>query len=200
MIIAYLKCPYNQMQLHKDHLKMLRRKHKVKGEVKWSKVSNSRFHYYSDLVDYFFSNDLSFRAVIVNKEKIVAADDTDLYNTFYFKMYYQLLHHKMDMSHNYNVYIDIKDTRSVTKLHKLKEILQWNSSIRNFQFIRSHESSFMQLTDLIMGALNYHLRGLQGSSAKSKIVQKLMVRNERPLNRSTPKYEDKFNLFFIELK
>lgn len=36
--------------------------------------------------------------------------------------------------------------------------MEYNSSIGRFQFIRSHESVFIQLADVLMGAINYNLR------------------------------------------
>ena len=92
MIISYVSCAYNQLQLHKDHLKMLKAKHKIKGEVKWSSVSDSQYQYYADIIDYFFSTDMNFRAVIIDKSQIDENRADFTYNDFYFRMYYQLLH------------------------------------------------------------------------------------------------------------
>ncbi|MEQ8623605.1 MAG: DUF3800 domain-containing protein [Vicingaceae bacterium] len=200
MMIAYVSTAYNQMKQHKAHLKMLKFKHKIKGEIKWSSVSSSEYEYYADLIDYFFSCDLNFRSVIVKKSQIDESRDGFTFNDFYFKMYYQLLHHKINQQYSYNVYLDIKDTISHKKLKKLKEILKYNASIRNFQFIHSHESSFMQLTDLIMGAINYKLRGKNKVIAKNKLIEKIESHCSTPINESTPKNENKFNLFHIDLK
>lgn len=200
MMIAYISSAYNQLDQHKEHLKLIKAKHKVKGEIKWSNVSGGQYPFYADLIEYFFATDLNFRSVIVRKSQI---DDTRpgfTYDDFYFMMYYQLLHHKIDMEHTYNIYFDIKDTISHKKLAKLKEILKYNASIRSFQFIHSYESSFMQLTDLIMGAINYKLRGENKVTAKNKVIEKIEAHCRVPLNQSTPKSESKFNLFHIDLK
>jgi hypothetical protein len=199
MLIAYVSTAYNQLRQHKDHIKMLKAKHKIKGEIKWSNVSGAKYPFYAELIEYFFSTDLNFRAVIVDKSQIDDSREDYTYNDFYFKMYYQLLHHKINMEYSYNIYFDVKDTCSHSKLHKLKDILKWNASIRSFQFIRSHESTLMQLTDLIMGAINYRLRGENKVTAKNKLIEKIESHSKVPLTRSTPKYEDKFNLFFIAL-
>ena len=200
MLIAYVSSAYNQLTQHKEHLKMLKAKYKVKGEFKWSNVSASKYQYYAEIIDYFFSTDLNFRAVIVDKNKIDENRPEFTYDDFYFRMYYQLLHHKINLEYNYNIYLDIKDTRSNKKLHKLKDILKWNASIRSFQFIRSHESSLMQITDLIKGAINYKLRGESKVIAKTKLIEKIESHCKTPITKSTPKNADKFNLFFIDLK
>jgi hypothetical protein len=200
MMIAYISVGYNQMKQHKEQLKAIRAKHKVKGEIKWSNVSGGMYPYYADLIDYFFSNDLNFRSVIVNKSHIDESKRAFTYDDFYFRMYYQLIHHKIDQGNTYNIYFDIKDTRSHKKLEKLKDMLKWNASIRNFQFMRSHESSFMQLADLIMGAINYKLRGDDKVIAKNRLIEKIESHCKVPITQSTSKAADKFNLFFIDLK
>lgn len=200
MMIAYVSSAFNQLKQHKEAIKNIKAKHKIKGEIKWSNVSGGAYPFYADLVDYFFSTDLNFRSIIVDKSKIDENPFGITYDEFYFRMYYQLIHHKVNQSYNYNIYLDIKDTRSHKKLQKLKEILQYNASIRNCQFIRSHESSLMQLTDLIMGAINYKLRGNNKVIAKNKLIEKIESHCKVPITQSTPKMVDKFNLFFIDLK
>lgn len=199
-MLAYISVAYNQIKIHKEGLKAIRARHKAKGEIKWAKACEGNYHYYADLIDYFFSNDINFRSVIIKKDQIDKSNPDFNYNDFYFKMYYQLIHHKTSLEYNYNIYLDIKDTRSNKKLAKLKDVLKWNTSIRGFQFIRSHESSFMQLADLIMGAINYKLRGENKVTAKNKLIERIEQHCNRPITQSTPKADGKFNLFFIDLK
>jgi len=200
MIISYVSSAYNQIEQHKDYIKLLRAKHKIKGEIKWNSVSSSQYPFFADVVDYFFSTDLNFRAIIVEKDQINENRPGFHYDDFYFKMYYQLIHHKINMSYNYNIYLDVKDTISNEKLATLKDILKWNASIRSFQFIRSYESPLMQMADLLMGAINYKLRGLNKVKAKIKLIKKIEESSKLPLTNTTPKNKDKFNLFFIDLK
>lgn len=201
MIVAYVSSAWNQVKIHSKHIMMLREEFKYKGEIKWSKLSESNYPFYSALIDYFFATDLNFRAVIVDKSKIENDKYGFTYNDFYFRMYYQLLHHKIDMEHTYNIYLDIKDTCSNHKVKKLNEVLNVNyNNIRNLQFIHSYESVLLQLSDVIMGAINYYLRGNNTVIAKMKLIEKIREHTKRPLDLSTPKSSNKFNLFFIELK
>ncbi len=200
MIIAYVSCAYPQIKQHKEHIKLLRAKHKFKGEIKWSNVSKSQYPFYADVIDYFFATDLRFRAVVVDKRMIDETRAEYTYNDFYFRMYYQLLYHKMKPDFTYNLYLDIKDTNSQDKLVKLCDILNNSSNIRNIQFIKSYESYLMQMADLMMGAINYHIRGLHQVIAKNKLVEKIQSHTQINLNRSTRKDERKFNLFYIELQ
>ncbi|WKZ69979.1 MAG: DUF3800 domain-containing protein [Melioribacteraceae bacterium] len=201
MLLSYVSIPYHQLKIHKEYLKDLKERHNFYSEIKWSKVSHSKQEFYLELVDYFFSTDILFRAVVVEKNKIRNhAFDQD-YNTFYYKMYYQLIHHKIDMSANYNIYLDIKDDLSRLKIRKLKEILNYNYGvIRNLQSIHSKESIFMQLTDFLMGAVNYRLRGLSKVTTKIHIIEKIEKECGHSLCIPTLPSEQKFNLFFIDLK
>lgn len=200
MIIAYISTPYNQLKQHKSAISDLKKEHRFKGEIKWSNVSNAKYPFYNALIEYFFATDLYFRAIIIKKEQIQNNKFGSTYDDFYFKMYYQLLHHKLNMEYTYNVYIDIKDTKSHKKIKKLKEILSYNAAIRNLQAIHSYEVNLMQLTDLIMGAINYRLRDLNKVIAKNNIIRKIEAECNGSLDKSTPLDEHKFNRFFIDLK
>ena len=90
-------------------------------------------------------------------------------------------------------------------LERLRKIMEYNSSIGRFQFIRSHESVFIQLADVLMGAINYNLRYEKGEvegrvRAKMKLIEKIKKHSNISLNTTTPKFRKKFNLFFIALK
>jgi hypothetical protein len=112
-------------------------------------------------------------------------------------MYYNLLNHELNNLYTYNVYLDIKDTLSASKVNKLKNVLNTKSGIfRNVQNIRSHESILMQLADFLMGAVSYlHNDNLQQNQAKVQLIEKI-----RHLSNDTlfgTNCSDKFNLFFI---
>ncbi len=101
--------------------------------------------------------------------------------------------------------MDIKDTCSSNKLERLKKIMENNSSIRTLQFIRSHESVFVQLADVLMGAINYNLRlekgDVQGTmKAKLSLIEKIKKDSDISLNSSTSLSGSKSNTFFISLK
>lgn len=201
MLLGYVCVPYQQLSLHKEQIEAIKAKHHFYGEIKWSKVSKSQHLFYQDIVEYFFASDLAFRAIVVKKDQIIAAYEGETYDTFYYRMYYQLIHHKLDMTKRYNIYLDIKDNLSAKKVRKLKDILQTQYGvIHNLQNIRSHESVMMQIADLLMGAINYHLRGDGKMLAKNKLIQRIQQLSNHSLQSSTAKDEDKMNLFFIELR
>jgi len=201
MLIGYISSAYNQIKIHSENIRQLKTKHRIPYELKWNNLSKSGYHLYSDLIDYFFATDLEYRAIVIDKTQIKHNVFQQNHDDFYYKMYFQLLNKKIDQKHNYNVYIDIKDTRSSKKVNGLKNFLNINYlAIRNLQNIRSYESELMQLTDIITGALSYHLRGLNKVIAKNKIIEKIQQHSNLTLNHSTSKNRTKFNLFFIDLK
>lgn len=200
MLISYVSCAYPQIKIHKTYFKQLREKYKFAGEVKWVGVSKKMNHFYMELLDYFFATDLAFRSIIVRKDQIDQGVPDFTYNNFYFNMYHELICHKLNPEYTYNIFLDIKDTRSQSKLHTLNKALNIHGNIRRIQFIKSHESFLMQLADLMMGAINYYLRGEDKVIAKNNIVKKIQAHSAIDLKESTSKSAEKFNLYHIDLK
>jgi hypothetical protein len=207
MLLSYVGIPYNKVHVLKEALYNIKLEHDFKSEIKWTNIYAGKERFYFDLIDFFFSTDLIFRALVIQKEKIDNANYNDDFDEFYYRMYYQLLYHKINMEHNYNIYLDIKDTLSAYKTRKLKDILKIDyTSIRNIQNIQSKESIFMQLADFFMGAINYKLnvpdedKTGRVSKLKIKLIERIEKASGHTLDRSTSKSRDKFNLFFIELK
>lgn len=200
MFFGSVSSAYNQVKIHTNYIKELKKKHNFYAEIKWTGVSKSKVHFYMDLVDYFFATDLKFRAVGVEKAKINIEAFNKSYDDFYYTMYYYLLNHNINSLYSYNVYLDIKDTLSANKVNKLKEILNTKFGVfRNVQNIRSHESILMQLTDFMMGAISYlHNDEKKINPAKVQIIEKITHHSNDCLLKTN--YSNKLNLFFIELR
>lgn len=205
MLLSYISIAYPQIRLAKEEIKAIKRKFNYTEELKWTNVHSATYKVYAELVDWFFMNDLEFRGVVVDKSQIDEKRADYSFNDFYFRMYFQLLHTKVDFQNRYNVFLDIKDTCSGEKLEKMKKIMSYNSSIGTLQFIPSRESVFIQLADVLMGAINYNLRIQKGDVkgnviAKLKLIEKIKRHSNISLNTTTPLSRNKFNLFFITLK
>ena len=205
MLLSYISIAYPQIRLAKEEIKAIKRKFNYTEELKWTNVHSATYKVYAELVDWFFMNDLEFRAVVVDKSQIDEKRADYSFNDFYFRMYFQLLHTKVDFQNRYNVFLDIKDTCSGEKLEKMKKIMSYKSSIGTLQFIPSRESVFIQLADVLMGAINYNLRIQKGDVkgnviAKLKLIEKIKRHSNISLNTTTPLSRNKFNLFFITLK
>ena len=107
------------------------------------------------------------------------------------------------MRYDVNVFIDIKDTNSILKVNKLKNILEnWKQSpkhIKNIQQIRSHENSIMQLADLLIGAVAYKNRSFESSLARIRLSNLISNRAKHELTTNTKYNAIKFNIFKMEL-
>lgn len=188
-----------------DRIKEIKKKYGYSNdfEIKWNKVSEGKINMYLDLVDYFFDDDdLHFRALVVpNKKELDHEAFNQTHDTFYYKMYFDLLKVILEPSCAYNIYIDIKDTQSQSKVEKLQDVLRndqydfQNQIIKKVQQVQSHEVALMQITDLLIGAIGYLHRGLNTSTGKLKIIERMKQRSGYSLLKSTLYKEDKVNIF-----
>ena len=116
-------------------------------------------------------------------------------------MYYYLLNSNINTQYAYNVYLDIKDTLSVFKVRKLYDILNAKYGVfRNIQNIRSHESVLLQLADFLLGAVAYNANNTdKANEAKKMIIEKIKKHKRGDIDLDDEKYNNKVNLYFIEL-
>lgn len=172
-------------------------------EIKWNKVSKGKLEFYMDVINYFFDNsDLHFRVLVVpNKSELKHEEFGHSHDTFYYKMYFNLLKTLFEPDCEYNIYIDIKDTRGQKKVEKLHEVLCNNhydfnrELIKKVQQVRSEEVELVALADLLIGAMSYLHRGKTTSEAKLKLIERIKERSKYNLMASTLYRENKFNIF-----
>lgn len=169
MLFGAVWCPQEEIGRNTLAIRKLKEIHRSRGELKWSKVSASRESFFLAMIDLFFSTPgLNFRCLIVNdKEKLDHAYyNRGSHNSFYYKMYYYLLRNIISDMNQYDIYLDIKDTRSQMKIDFLREVLcnSFNDFdqrvIRKIQHVRSREVELLQLADFLMGAIAYKNRNL----------------------------------------
>ncbi len=172
-------------------------------ELKWGKVSPARLDYYSAVLDWFWNApDVHFRALIVpDKSTLNHAKPERTHDEWYYKIYFDLLKVIVDPRQQYEIYLDIKDTRGAARVGKLHEALcnsQYDfarSIIQKIQLVRSHEIELLQLADFLIGLLAYANRNLATNEAKVRLVECLRSRTHYSLTHSTLLRENKVNLF-----
>ena len=159
-----------------------------------------------DTLSFFDDDDLHFRAIIIpDKSKLNHAAFHQTHDEWYYKMYFNMIKTILSPQDKYNIYLDIKDTKSKTKIKKLTEVLSNNmydfsrQIITNMQVIRSHEVEIMQIVDILIGAVAYISRDLHSVNAKNEIISLIKERSGYSLVRNTPPREDKFNVFHLQL-
>ncbi len=219
MVIGAVYCPIEKKEEIFERLYSFKLKHnlipknkkndnenRTYYELKWNKVSKSKIEYYKDVINYFFDDDdLQFRVLVVsNKSAIDYEKFNHTHDTFYYKMYFGMLKAILNPENSHHIYIDIKDTRSKEKVHKLEQVLRNDKYdyskeiIKKVQQVRSHEVEILQLTDLLVGATAYVNRGLANSKAKDGLVSLIKRRSKYSLTKSTLLKERKFNVFIWE--
>ncbi|MCK5131580.1 MAG: DUF3800 domain-containing protein [Candidatus Sabulitectum sp.] len=204
MVLGALWCSTSSASKFNTEIAAIKAKHNLTRyfEIKWTKVSQSKLNFYIDLLDYFFDNtSLGFRGWVIPDKSILRHDDfNQTHDDWYYKMYFYLIRNIIDTRCTYNIYLDIKDTRSREKLQKLDEVIRnahydfSRGIINRIQHVHSHDINLLQLADLLIGALSYHCRQLKGSSAKLVLIRKIKERTGFTLNSNTLPSERKFNL------
>jgi hypothetical protein len=205
MVLGAVTCPIEKVAEIAGRLRELKQEHCLPAtfEIKWTKVSPAKREFYRAVLDYFFDDDdLSFRALIVpSKSKLDHPGFGQTHDDFYFKMYFDMLKVLLDPASKYNIYLDIKDTRSAQKTRKLHEVLS-NSAydfrreiVKRIELVRSEHVQQVQLADLLIGAVSYANRGLLSNSGKVELVHRMRERSHYTLTKSTLLRSRKVNLF-----
>lgn len=205
MILGAIRTNAAEARSISKRIKAIKVKHSLSPsfEVKWTKVSPAKIDFYLDLISYFFEEqNLHFRALIVpDKTKLCHSYYNHDHDTWYYKMYFELLKVMLNPHDRYRIYLDIKDTRSGQKTKKLHEILSNNNYdfkrqiIERIQNVHSHEIECIQLADLLIGTVLSANRSLPTNPAKDLLVQKMRELSGYCLTRTTLMREKKVNLF-----
>lgn len=205
MVIGGLSCPKDKTEFINKAIREIKKRNGVYefAEIKWTKVSESKYKMYEELVDLFFDSAfLNFRAVVALNKSRLDYDTFHLsHDDWYQRIYYLTLREMMDIGYGYYVYADIKDTKGSQKIEQLKQVLNnvvgyfYDETVKNIQLVRSDQIQLLQLADLLIGAVCYANRGLKGNSAKLKIINHIEEKCGRSLNKTTPKVESKVNIF-----
>ncbi|NCC74268.1 MAG: DUF3800 domain-containing protein [Sphingobacteriia bacterium] len=188
----------------KLRLNAIKESYCVKGELKWNKVSPAYLDLYKDVVEFFFSTDeLRFRVILIESMTVdnYRFNDQDAELGFY-KFYYQLLHHWIFDFNSYDIFLDLKVNRDKGRLKKLKEVLHHSnltSEISNVQALPSNQSLGIQLADVLTGLVAAKFNQKIKSEAKQALLNLAQSKSKTKLA-PTPKWEEKLNVFKINLK
>ncbi len=213
MVLGGIICEKSDRNIIKKDILNIKKRYGIsaRSEIKWNKVSPSKLEYYKELVNYFFDNDnLRLRAVVIDKSQLNHKLFNQTHDDWYYKMYYYLLINLVEPKQENYIYLDIKDTKSSSKVEGLKKYLSFKlmdydfNVIKNIQSINSQESTIMQLADLLIGAIGYRNRKVYDNEdcswAKKELMMHVINRSGYSLTKNTMLSEKKFNLFCINLR
>lgn len=205
MVLGAISCPKSQVRLVSHRIGEIKLAYGLSKsfEIKWTKASPAKSSFYLDLVNFFFDEPgLQFRGLLIpDKSQLDHKRFNQSHDDWYYKMCFRLLDPIISPENAYEIYLDIKDTRSEAKRAKLERYLRTSNRdgsqtiVRRVQQIRSHESSLMQISDLLIGAIGYHARRETSNQAKLAIIKLIRQRGKLTLDRSTWMGATKFNLF-----
>ena len=208
MVLGGIWCPKSKVKIITKNIYLIKEKYGLSkfSELKWTKVSPSKIDMYKEIINYFFEEkDLHFRCLVIkDKSQLKHKEFNQNHDDWYYKMYYYMIINIINPYEEYNIYLDIKDTQSADKAKKLQDILA-NSihdfdckKIKKVQNIRSYESSILQITDILIGAVGYYMRNQEGSHTKLELMNLIKSKSNYSWEKNTLYKEDKFNMFFWE--
>ena len=150
-----------------------------KTELKWNRVTTKYINLYKEIIDIYINNDVNFRTISIDSSKLNLKKYHNANPELgFYKFYYQLLNHWLNDKDKFMIYTDIKTYSDPNVLNNLKRCLnnkEHLNSVEKIYAIESHESVFLQLEDILMGATAYKKNyGYNGkSNAKVELVKYL---------------------------
>ena len=189
----------------KNDINKLKKKYNlnIKAELKWNRVTKRYLNLYKEMIDIYIKYDINFRTICIDSSRINLKYHNDNAELGFYKFYYQLLNNWISKNLKYIIYTDIKTYSNPNVLNDLKRCLNNKNhpnSIEKIYAIESHESVFLQLEDILMGATSYKINFAK--EGKSTIKLELIDYIETKLGheiKPTNKNATKFNLFEIRL-
>lgn len=175
----------------------------IKTELKWNRVTKKYLNLYKEMIDVYIEYNINFRTICIDSTKIDLKYHDDNAELGFYKFYYQLLNNWILKDFKYTIYTDIKTYSDPNVLNDLKRCLNNKNhpnSIEKIYAIESHESVFLQLEDILMGATSYKMNF--GENGNSNVKLELIKYIEKKLGhkiKPTSKNVKKFNLFEIRL-
>ncbi len=196
--------PSDLRPILKEQIYFIKNKYNIKGELKWNKVSPKYIELYKELIDYFFNSAyLRFRVILIESSKVdnINFNNSDAELGFY-KFYYQLLKGWIYDFNNYDIFLDLKKNRNKGRLKDLEQILDnanLFSDVKQVQGLPSEESLGIQLADLLTGLVTAKFNCKTESQAKLELIRYVEAYLGNEIL-PTPKWNEKFNIFKINLK
>jgi len=170
---------------------------RIYAELKWTKVSKGKLEDYKALVDVCVlladEKIISFKSVVFDTSPIAYKkhhDDKDL--GWFYKLMCEFLRHKFGkyaVSDEDRLLVFLDERSSRYSLLDLKTVLNQEirqhygrtiDVVRNIEPISSHKSDFLQLADILMGAIGYHYNDYHqspdASAAKIELADYIAIK------------------------
>lgn len=202
MCVGGVVVPHDKVQEYKNIIKGIKREYGILQEIKWNTISATHIEMYEKIISFFYKSEMAFRGILIKDKRSLSTHilNRSEYNAFYFSLVEKLIKFSSGSTgftkNDFRVFLDLKDNHGSKKLEaidlELKQELPEDCVISHLQNIRSHESVFIQLSDIIIGAIAYKARKLDGSYAKLRLVKFIEKLTGRDLALPTETAENKF--------
>lgn len=179
MILGSLWCnAFDQIRVQ-HRINRLRDEYGIDYEFKWRLTSAKYLDNAKRLMDIFFNNKaLEFRCIVVQNKLL----DVDTVNDgddeeAYYKFMYQLISHKLVRGNVYAVCLDYRTNRLSSRLPTLERALNSTYSdwkplpISGIQQYDSERNDFIQMADMLVGAVSSEWNNSTKSDAKLSLAQ-----------------------------
>lgn len=207
MLIGALFIKRGKVPEIKQKVKELQKKYSIRGELKWTKASSLSLSFYKELFNFLFSlsdSVFSYRCIIVDKSRVdyEKYHDKDKDLAFY-KFYYHLFKNKLSLDNKYYIFLDFKPSKNKDAVRRLGDFLSFTKTvgdIRHIQAYRSKDNVFIQIADVLTGAVGFNKNKIGKSVSKQQLAKVIAssIRKDN-LDFCSPLSEKKFNLFCIIL-
>lgn len=208
MGIGGLWIPYERKDALRRRFDSIASEHLLRGELKWSKVSEKSLAGYKAIIDAFATDpELSFRVILVDHKAtdyaLFHAGDHEL---GFYAFYYHMLTKWLLPESSYIIILDHKvnsqEGRYSVLERRLKQTAPTSTSIRKVGVANSRESRLAQLADLLTGAVTACWCDTPENTPKA-YLQSHLANRLRMQNLRTPTPSPafgKFNAFKIHLE
>lgn len=217
MIIGWLFLKRDLRDDAREKFKAIKKEYNLNIEFKRSKINTKVVEPVKKLLDVFFEyteNDLWFHCIVVDKRKVdykqYHNDDKEL---AFYKFIFHLLKHKFAYMTDYYLFLDFKQTRVNERVQHLQQRLSSHiyfeskdTVLKHVQAYDSQENIFLQISDLLIGAVWYCYNGYYdkksgNSDAKKEIITYILSKlHKSDLKFASMPSEKKFNIYKINLE
>jgi len=207
MVIGAVFLDRKMVPVIKKEISKIQKEFFINGELKWIKTSAKVLDFYRKLFSYLFSLDdkvFSYKCIVIKKEEVnyEKYHEGDKELAFY-KFYYELLKNKLDEGQNYYIFLDFKPSKSKDRVRRIGEFLTMVNQgikIKHIQAYSSDDNIFIQLADILSGAVGYDRNYEKNSANKVELIKIIAnaIGKENLSFCSSLKGDKRFNIFCIK--
>lgn len=192
----------------KDEIKAIKLQYSLMSEIKWNQTDSQKLQGYKSLIDKLFEDgqdNINFHCLVVDKRTInyeYFKEDKEL---AFFRFIYHLLRKRIKPVNDYYVFLDFKPTRVKERVARLKIHLDQfiyfdlanTAKIKKMQAYDSKDNVFIQVADLLAGAVGYHYNDYPSNTAKDELARYIANKIGRGDTLKFESYQSdtKFNIF-----